>query len=239
MENKDILIVSVSGGDAEDSLIVKSFLKKLPNQTLNVDKIGYECHGNNRRSLASIYNRYIDEKYKDKIVLFIHDDVHISERFLHEKCNDAIKMYDVFGVAGGAGPIKIEKGKPCLWHLISERKVGFAGHFFEAIEDMEKPHNTQASVTSFGLSPDSATLIDGVFLGINVEKVLEKGVKFDELCPAKFHFYDLLFCVNAKLAGLSLGVFPINIFHQSPGLTQFTEEFKQGDDYFREFCQKK
>lgn len=100
------------------------------------------------------------------------------------------------------------------------------------------PFNCVSWVTNFGVSPAKATLIDGVLLGVNVEKVLDKKVTFDEQNPSRFHFYDLLFCVDSKRKGLSLGVFPFNIFHKSHGLKEVTNEFTQGDEYFKGCCSK-
>ncbi len=228
---KKICVVSVSSSDIKDSLLHKSTI------SCNSSKFEFQGKSHNKDPLSSLYNKFISEQYRDYIVVFVHDDVYIADGDFVIKCHDAIEKYDVFGVAGGAGSISIEQNKPCLWHLISSEKVGFAGHFSDTEEIIKhKPYLTTSWVTTFGTSPNKATLIDGVFFGVNVEKVLDAGIKFDEECPARFHFYDLLFCVKAKKKGLSLGVFPFNIFHASHGLKEVTEEFKQGDLYFRNFC---
>jgi hypothetical protein len=243
MKRKKILIVSVSSKEyLEDTLIGNSAVCKSivdKSNLINSKNIYFKFTPKNTKSLASIYNEYISEKYKDYIVVFIHDDVYISDADFAEKCYEAITNFDIFGVAGGAGGFEITPPAPALWHLISKRKVGFAGHF-EDKEDLNtiRPFSNVCWVTNFGTSPSKATLIDGVLMGINVEKVLDKNIKFDEECPSRFHFYDLIFCVKAKLKGLSLGVFPFNIFHASHGLTEPNAEFYSGDLYFKELCAK-
>lgn len=208
----------------------------MANNLDNVEGVDFNFVEKNITQLASVYNQYLTDEYRDRIVIFVHDDVCLADFDFVEKCQEAAKLFDVFGVAGGSKGFELTSDKPCLWHLISNEKVGVAGHFADEAIDVESPYNTQHYDTTFGETPASATLLDGVFLGVNVEKVLEAGVTFDEECPAKFHFYDLLFSVRAKVAGLSLGVYPFKIFHASHGLKEFTKEFMDGDLYFRKYC---
>ena len=226
---KRINLISVSRGDITKSPVWNSI--KYLSDDVRVDAVE-----NNTAPLSVVYNRYLTEERKDYIVVFVHDDLFISDYGNFEaKCHEACKLYDVFGVAGGFGGLEITPEKPALWHLISKKHAGFAGHYDESSIEKGNPY-TKCWVTTFGVSPQPVTLIDGAFLGVNVEKVLESGVRFDEECPSGFHFYDLLFCVNAKRKGLKLGVFPFNTFHQSPGLKSITEEFIKGDQYFKQYC---
>ena len=226
---KRINLISVSKGDIKNSIGWNSLVKM-------GDDVKIDVVENNTEPLSVVYNRFLTPERKDYIVVFVHDDLFISDYGnFGEKCREACKLYDVFGVAGGFGGLEITPEKPALWHLISKKHAGFAGHYDEASIDKRNPY-TKCWVTTFGLSPQPVTLIDGAFLGVNVERVLDSGVRFDEECPAKFHFYDLLFCINAKRKGLKLGVFPFNTFHQSPGLKSFTDEFVKGDQYFKQYC---
>lgn len=231
---KRIKIVSVSTKLNQKETLIGNSVEKYLNQYPDI--MEFEFVKSNTNSLASVYNKYLNQQHKDYILIFMHDDVYLADNDFIEKCYEAIKSYDIFGVAGGAGGLNIEKNKPALWHLISNKRVGFAGHFAEEKIDLIKPYKTTCWVTNFGESPSKANLIDGVFLGINVEKVLQKNIMFDEACPAKFHFYDLLFCVRAKKEKLSLGVFPFYIFHASHGLKNYNQEFIEGDKYFKKYC---
>jgi hypothetical protein len=224
---KKIKIVSVSQNDIKDSLLFKN---------LNVsNQIETSFFSNNKKSLASIYNSFITDEYKDYILLFVHDDAFIADNNLKEKVLKASEMFDVFGIAGGYGGIEITNDKPALWHLISKKYAGFAGHYDENEIDNNNPF-TSCWMTSFGKSPQEVNLLDGLIIGVNVEKALKVNLKFDEKCPSRFHFYDLLFSVNCKIKGLKLGVFPFNVFHQSPGLKKLSDEFIKGDQYFKNYC---
>ena len=72
--------------------------------------------------------------------------------------------------------------------------------------------------------------MDGVFLAIS-RKAFKK-VRFDEDCPAGFHFYDLAYTLDASLAGLKCGVVDAYITHASPGLREFTQDWKDGQEWF-------
>lgn len=226
--SKRIKVVSVSSSDIKDSL--------LHNNLNHISGFDFSGVSHNKKSLASVYNRFINEDHRDCILIFVHDDVYISDGDFKKKCLLASEMFDVFGVAGGYGGLEIKPDRPALWHLISKNHAGFAGHYDEGA-DKKDPFST-CWMTNFGKSPQQVILVDGVFFGVNVEKILEKGLRFDEECPSRFHFYDLLFCVNAKKAGLKIGVFPFTIMHMSHGLKDISPEFLAGDRYFKEYCAK-
>ena len=75
-------------------------------------------------------------------------------------------------------------------------------------------------------------MIDGLFIGINLKKIGD--LRFDESNPAGFHFYDLIFSMDAAKAKLKTGVVDIPVIHSSPGLREFTPEWKAGEKYFLE-----
>jgi len=135
-----------------------------------------------------------------------------------------MEQYDIVGLAGIKAPITIKE--PCLWHLMgpSSQYTGAVAHFDK--------NETQRFMTSFGKTPERVILLDGVFLAINTEKILEKGLRFDEKNPANFHFYDLNFSLDANNLKLKLGTYPIWITHKSHGLEQVTEDWINGQKYF-------
>jgi hypothetical protein len=175
---------------------------------------------NNVHSLPSVYNTAINialEKNMDYLVL-CHDDVIINSSLALE-LPAAFKRFDVVGVAGTS---QAHIQKPVLWHLMSEPQClhGAVAHGTE----------NQKFMTSFGVYPHRVVMLDGVFLAIKRE--VFENVRFDENNPAKFHFYDLIYTLTCHQKGYKVGVGDIMITHASPGLREFTDEFKRGEDYF-------
>lgn len=176
---------------------------------------------NNTESLASLYNGIIAKGFSSTIewVVFVHADAVIDTIDIEEKLTTLGEKYDVIGVAGTSS-VKIEA--PCLWHLMGR------GFLHGSVAHTLPGH--QKSMTYFGPYPNRVVLIDGVFMAVKVSVL--KNVKFDENCPSKFHFYDLIFSMDCHKAGYSVGVGDIMVTHDSPGLREFTPEFLAGQEYF-------
>jgi hypothetical protein len=101
-----------------------------------------------------------------------------------------------------------------------------------AVAHFAKGENNSRYMTSFGPTPKRCILLDGTFLAINTAKILKAGLRFDEQNPAKFHFYDLNFSLDANKLGLKLGTWPIWATHASHGLEQPTPDWRAGESYF-------
>ena len=124
-------------------------------------------------------------------------------------------MYDIVGVAGC---IKPTIRKPVLWHLLSspEDRRGFVHH-----EKQVAQEQYATFVTSFGYTPSRVALIDGLFMAVNLKKVLHAGWSFNE--QFDFHHYDIAACVDANRLKLKVGVSPIHVIHSSHGLTDIND----------------
>jgi GT2 family glycosyltransferase len=178
---------------------------------------------NNRQGLAKVYNEFLDLAIKEKFeyVMFIHDDVHLE----HDPRPKLEKLFQEFDIVGVAGCSQAEIKSPALWHLMGG---GFgSGNLHGAVAhgNADKKH-----MTSFGAYPHRVVMIDGVFMAFN-RKAIEK-VRFDEDCPSGFHFYDCCYCARALEKGLKIGVGDVMITHESPGLREFTEDWKAGESYY-------
>ena len=178
---------------------------------------------NNKTAIAKVYNSFIDTyKNEDCVLVLTHDDIVITDKNWTGKLYQALEKYDVVGLAGGLNP-KIQP--PVLWHIMCPKEdlKGSVNHV-----DFS---NNNVFNTHFGKNGRVA-LLDGLFLAFNPKKIFEAGVKFDETCPAKFHFYDLDFSLQCNKAKLKLGTTNIAVTHASPGLRNYTEEFNLGQDWF-------
>lgn len=169
----------------------------------------------NSNSLSSIFNRAIDVKFIDHIVIFMHDDVWIDDVFIGVHVFEALQRFDVVGVAGSRNRILKQ---PSWMHPRSinvrddvENLLGCVAH--------DIPNNAHSKdrnwVSEYGAKRGAARLLDGVLIATTVRALLQSNVRFDTRFA--FHFYDLDFCMVAENAGLRLGVWPLAISHCSGG----------------------
>ena len=176
----------------------------------------------NKEGITSVYNNFLD-KYKDKdTIIFVHDDVFIDSINFIDTVNDFLhnKNFDVVGLAGGSS---IQKKKPFLWHLVTKKETQ-SGIVFH-------PHTGFNFPTVFGPTPKEVAVLDGLFLAVNVKKLQENNITFDEKITG-FHQYDMKFCIDCKKAGLRLTTVPINVIHNSPGLSNIrNKDFLEAEDY--------
>jgi hypothetical protein len=182
---------------------------------------------NNKKGLSEIYNTFITEENRNKNIIFVHDDVLIEDLFYIEKINLAFEKYDIIGLAGSK-KCKINTQTPPAWHLMSDRNdfVGEVGHSKDKI----------CWTTVFGPTNSRALLIDGLFIGVKVDKLLDSNLKFDE--NFKFHHYDITFCLNANSNKLKLGVFPLRVVHYGLGDSMNTQEWNDSASTFNKLYNK-
>tara|TARA_R100000008_G_C3587535_1_gene173710 strand:- start:4413 stop:5117 length:705 start_codon:yes stop_codon:yes gene_type:complete len=199
--------------------------KSLTYHKENQSVVNYELEPtfNNTTGLCSVYNNYLTKKYLKKYdcILFVHDDLHIdSVNFLTCIREYFKKGYDVVGLAGGS---KIQIKKPCLWHILCKPETlsGVVAHY---------KNKTDYYQTIFGQVPKEVVLLDGLFLAVKTKSLALHNIRFDENIKG-FHHYDLKFCLDCHLAGMRLTTAPIQVIHDSPGLTKFTEEFAKSEEY--------
>lgn len=210
------MVCSITRKSRVQDTILYNSLKKL-----NVD---YHFESNNtEKGLGKFYNQCISKFANKDALVFIHDDVDIINVDLEYQLQNAFKRFDVVGVAGCVNPKIIEKN---LWHWMGEAKEnlrGIAGH----------PHDNSSEdffVTSFGPTPSRTAIIDGVFMALKMDKIRETNVQFDE--KFMFHHYDIDFSLTCNKNRLKIGVWPILINHQSPGLKSFDKNFEDSNSYF-------
>jgi GT2 family glycosyltransferase len=210
-------IYSVSAGKKEDTLLY------------NKHKHDYDIviKENNKISLAKRYNNAIDFAIQEKFdcLVLCHDDITIDSN-LNKKIPELLSKYDVVGVAG-CSEFKLEE--PCLWHIMGQKAGqgklhGAVAHYSNIVQSDEK------FMTSFGIYPHRASLIDGVFMCISSNAFTK--VRFDEDSPSRFHFYDLDYSLQCYKEKIRVGVGDIMISHASHGLRAADEEFEKGQEWF-------
>lgn len=165
---------------------------------------------NNRDGLPAVYNRQITEENRAKTLLFVHDDVWLDDCFVCDRLQEALKAFDLVGLAGNTRRLP---GQPA-WGFASvdpfvpeDRK-----HLSGIVADGEQPFGKPSRYGPPGLA---CRMLDGVFLAARCATLLDRGVRFDERFT--FDFYDLDLCRSAESAGLKMGTWPIAVTHTSLG----------------------
>lgn len=209
------ILCSITKKNSQDTLLYKS-----------VKKLNIDCDIEDKNTTKGI-GTFLNEKIKEyaakkDAIVFVHDDVDIISTDIEYQLTEAFKRYDVVGVAGCLNPKILDKN---LWHWMAQTKEnlrGIAGH----------PCGMQDSffVTSFGPTPSRVAIIDGVFMAFKLDKVLRTDTKFDE--QFLFHHYDIDFSLTCNRNNLKIGVWPILINHQSPGLKEFDDSFNVSNQKF-------
>ena len=210
---KNVLIVTATKSKTFEEFQTRPLYKSLKNlyeHYKNVPhcSLDYNIITNNSDGLSKVYNRFLIEENKNKIILFVHDDLEIKEIALVEELNNAIEKFDIVGLAGTTDFKIGDKA----WHLnqdgqwrYKDKLSGTVGHNING--------NFMNSV--FGPVPQRCIVMDGLFLSVNVQRALEKDWKFDE--SFDFNFYDLSSCLSANTKGLKLGTWNISVVHFSAG----------------------
>jgi Glycosyltransferase like family len=234
---KQVLLVTATKSKTLEEFQQRPLAKSLqvlsdiryPDDTL----FDFEIVKDNSVGLPEVYNRYLIEKNKDKIVLFVHDDLEIHDLNLVEKLNES--PWDVTGLAGGSTYELKDKN---LWHICSPREThsGSVTHPFAQQQGSQIVVDQSRKLsTLFGPWPQRCLVLDGLFLAVNVDRALETGWRFDE--RHKFHHYDIASCLGANEKKLKMGTYPIFVVHHGLGNSFLTPEWEESNRIFKESWQ--
>jgi len=173
---------------------------------LKKDQLELAISYSNEAGLPAIYNREIAECNRQKILVFVHDDVWIDDFFFALRVSESLDHFDVVGVAGNrrGGPEQCSWAfldRPGAWD-VRENLSGAVAH-------------EGRGVSWYGPVPQQVKLLDGLLLAARADVLSQSGVRFD--LAYSFHFYDVDFCRSAAEAGLRLGTWPIAVTHGSGG----------------------
>lgn len=204
-------------------------LQLLTDNRYNDSLFDFEIVKDNRAGLPEVYNRYLNEKNKDKIILFVHDDLEIHDLFLVEKLNES--PWDITGLAGSA---QFQIQDKNLWHICGPRE-SFSGSVTHPLAMQEgnqiKVDPSRRLSTLFGPWPQRCLVLDGLFLAVNVERALETEWLFDE--RHKFHHYDISSCLLANEKKLKMGTYPIFVVHHGLGNSYMTPDWEASNEEFK------
>ena len=166
----------------------------------------------NSRGLPSVYNEAMTNHTHAAIYLFVHDDVWLPSENVFDEIALGAQHFDVVGIAGNTRRVK---GQPAwLFKGIYDNQLLLdRGHLSGSVRTGDEHRSAR---TDYGHAPMPCELIDGVLMSINARVARGTGARFDERFT--FDFYDMDFCRTAKHKGLTIGTWPIDVIHASPGV---------------------
>lgn len=164
----------------------------------------------NSLGLSSIYNQAIDDAKDDPAILvFVHDDVHLCDFEWSQRIREAVAAFNIVGLAGNTRRIE---GQPS-WAFVDERFTWDEKQHLSGMVGHGK--SFPCAISNFGPTRQPCKLLDGLLLAVDSEHLVQSGLRFDE--QFAFHFYDMDFCRQAELKGLSMGTWPLSVVHESGG----------------------
>jgi hypothetical protein len=221
---KKLLIVTCTKAQTDKEFEQRPIFQSLKKQYESNSDIEFFIFKDNKKGLPICYNEIIQApENKDKMVLFVHDDVVLEDLFLYEKL-----MSSPYTITGLAGTKTFDKNKDKLaWNLASERN-----HF---IGEVAHSSNSSVWTTVFGQTKSRALILDGLFLACKVSELVEKNLLFDT--DFEFHFYDVAFCLSANEKQITCGVLPIRVIHFGLGDSLLTSQWENANLLFKQkYC---
>ena len=167
---------------------------------------------NNQEGLPSIYNVAIEEAKTDPaILIFIHDDVYLSDYYWAEHLHDALAHFDLVGLAGNRRRVP----RQASWMFLDDQFTRDNYDNLSGVLGHGDPFPNLRQLSDYGEPGQEVKLLDGVMLAARSQTLIGRDLKFDP--RFKFHFYDLDFCRQAELRGIRMGTWAISVVHASAG----------------------
>ncbi|MEN9773900.1 MAG: hypothetical protein RL322_970 [Pseudomonadota bacterium] len=174
----------------------------------------------NAEGLPTVYNRAIDESDNHPALLvFIHDDVWLTDLFWPSRFHEALTQFDLVGVAGSRRRLPGQLS----WGLVrkTEGSIGWDDREYLSGCVAHGPRTETPviqSVGHFGPARVEVKLLDGVLMLAHSQTLIQRGLRFDPRFD--FHFYDLDLCRQAEQIGLRMGTWDLSLIHCSEGSFQ-------------------
>jgi tetratricopeptide (TPR) repeat protein len=167
---------------------------------------------NNKEGLSSIYNTAIAESLADPaILIFIHDDVYLSDYYWAEHLHDALSHFDVVGLAGNRRRVP----RQASWMYLDDQFTRDNYDNLSGVLGHGDPFPNLRQLSVYGEPGQEVKLLDGVMMAVRSQTLIEQDLRFDP--QFKFHFYDLDFCRQAEVRGIRMGTWAISVVHASAG----------------------
>ena len=170
----------------------------------------------NKIGLSTIYNSAIERFANERCILvFAHDDLHITDFYWMHSVFNGLQHFGIVGCAGNISRVPFQPS----WGLINldyewdvpQNLSGIVGHCKQLPPE---------GLAVYGPTFRQVKLLDGLFLAAFSDTLKKSNIRFDERFD--FHFYDMDFCRQAELLGISMGTIPLSLVHESGGYASET-----------------
>lgn len=166
----------------------------------------------NREGLSTVYNIAIEEAKSDPAVLiFIHDDVYLSDYYWADHLHQALQHFDLVGLAGN----KRRVPRQASWMFLDGQFTRDTYDNLSGVLGHGDPFPNLRQLSVYGEPGQEVKLLDGVMMAIRSELLIERSLRFDPRFT--FDFYDLDFCRQAELRKIRMGTWAISVVHASAG----------------------
>jgi tetratricopeptide (TPR) repeat protein len=184
------------------------FYRTFPKQQI----IELRLFAENRAGLSGLYNTAIEEARSDPaILIFIHDDVYLSDYYWSEHLHRALQSFDLVGLVGNRRRVPGQAS----WMYLDDRFNCDSYDNFSGVVGHGDPFPNLKQLSIYGEPGAEVKLLDGVLMAIRSRTLVERDLRFDP--RFHFHFYDMDFCRQAELLQLKMGTCAVSVVHASAG----------------------
>jgi tetratricopeptide (TPR) repeat protein/GT2 family glycosyltransferase len=166
----------------------------------------------NTEGLSTVYNTAIEESRDDPAILvFIHDDVHLSDYYWADHLLEGLREFDIVGLAGN----RRRAPRQASWMYLNDQFQRDADENLSGVLGHGEGFPNLKELSIYGEPRQECKLLDGVLLAVRSRTLIERELRFDT--RFQFHFYDLDFCRQAEKRGLRMGTWALSVIHASAG----------------------
>lgn len=175
---------------------------------------------NNEQGLPIVYNEAIElSATNPAILVFVHDDVYLSDFYWANHLVGALNSFDITGVVGN----KRRAPQQASWLFLNNSFVRDQAENLSGIVGHGKGF-PDCTLSLYGEPGHECKLLDGLLLAVKSQTLIDHDLRFDP--QFTFHFYDMDFCRQAELKGLKMGSCHMAVIHESAGA--FNEAWQAG-----------
>ncbi|HTY48663.1 MAG TPA: glycosyltransferase family 9 protein, partial [Steroidobacteraceae bacterium] len=166
----------------------------------------------NRQGLPALYNTAIEEaRNRPALLVFLHDDVFLSDYYWAHHLHAGLERFRIVGLAGNRRRVRGQAS----WMYVDGQFTRDDDDHLSGVIGHGDPFPDLRQLSVYGEPGQEVKLLDGVLIAAYSRTLIEHDLRFDP--RFRFDFYDLDFCRQAELHGLSMGTWPMSIVHASAG----------------------